>query len=70
MTIPTKGELQVTGVTTVRGYTKRCQVIIEPYEEKPGKYKVTQVYTDLRPGSAKVKVHVMNDSNKPVAATH
>ena len=66
MTIPAKGELQVTGVTTVRGYTKRCHIIIEPYEEKPGKYKVTPVYTDLKPGSAKVKVHVMNDSNKPV----
>ena len=66
MTIPAKGELQVTGVTTVRGYTKRCHVIIEPDEEKLGKYKVTPVYTDLKPGSAKVKVHVMNDSNKPV----
>ena len=66
MTIPAKGELQVTGVTTVRGYTKRCHVIVEPYEEKPGIYKVTPVYTDLKPGSASVKVHVMNDSNEPV----
>ena len=66
VTIPAKGELQVTGVTTVRGYTKRCHVIIKPYGEKQGKYKVTPVYTDLKPGSSKVKVHMMNDSNKPV----
>ena len=66
MTIPAKGQLQVTGVTTVRGYTKRCHVIVEPYGEKQGKYKVTPVYTDLKPGSSKVKVHVTNDSNEPV----
>ena len=30
VTIPAKGELQVTGVTTVKGYTKRCHVIVEP----------------------------------------
>ena len=66
VTIPAKGELQVTGVTTVRGYTKRCHVIVKPYGEKQGKYKVTPVYTDLKPGSSKVKVHVMNYSNKSV----
>ena len=66
VTIPAKGELQVTRVTMVRGYTKRCHVIVEPYGEKQGKYKVTPVYTDLKPGSSKVKIHVMNDSNKPV----
>ena len=66
VTIPAKGELQVTRVTTVRGYTKRCHVIVKPYGEKQGKYKVTPVYTDLKPGSSKVKIHVMNDSNKPV----
>ena len=66
VTIPAKGELQVTGVTTVREYTRRCHIIIEPYEGRSGKYKVTPVYTDLKPGSAKVKIHVMNDSNKPV----
>ena len=66
VTIPAKGELQVTGVTTVKGYTKRCHVIVEPYGEKQGKYKVTPVYMDLKPGSSKVKVHVTNDSNKPV----
>ena len=27
---------------------------------------MTPVYTDLKPGSSKVKVHMMNDSNKPV----
>ena len=64
VTIPAKGELQVTGVTT--GYTKRCHVIVEPYGEKQGKYKVTPVYIDLKPGSSKVKVHMTNDSNKPV----
>ena len=63
--IPAKGELQVTGVTTVKGYKKRCHIIVEPYGEKQGKYKVTPVYTDLKPGSSKVKVHMMNDSNKP-----
>ena len=31
VTIPAKGELQVTGVTTVKGHTKRCHVIVEPY---------------------------------------
>ena len=31
VTIPAKGELQVTGVTTVKGYTKRCHIIVEPY---------------------------------------
>ena len=56
----------MTGVTTVRGYTKRCHIIVKPYGEKQGKYKVTPVYTDLKPGSSKVKVHVMNYSNKPV----
>ena len=66
VTIPAKGELQVTGVTTVKGYTKRCHIIVEPYGEKQGKYKVTPVYTDLKPGSSKVKIHVMNDSNKLV----
>ena len=66
VTIPAKGELQVTGVTTVKGYTKRCHIIVEPYGEKQGKYKVTPVYTDLKPGSSKVKVHMTNDSNKPV----
>ena len=66
VTIPAKGELQVTGVTTVKGYTKRCHIIVEPYGEKQGKYKVTPVYTELNPGSAKVKVLVTNDSNKPV----
>ena len=66
VTIPAKGELQVTGVTTVKGYTRRCHAIVEPYGEKQGKYKVTPVYTDLKPGSSKVKVHVTNDSNKPV----
>ena len=66
VTIPTKGELQVTTVTTVKGYTKRCHVIVKPYGEKQGKYKVTPVYTDLKPGSSKVKVHMTNDSNKPV----
>ena len=66
VTIPAKGELQVTRVTKVKEYTKRCHVIVEPYGEKQGKYKVTPVYTDLKPGSSKVKIHVMNDSNKPV----
>ena len=66
VTIPAKGELQVTGVTTVKGYTKKCHVIFEPYGKKQGKYKVTPVYTDLKPGSSKVKIHVTNDSNKPV----
>ena len=66
VTIPAKGELQVTGVTTVKGYTKRCHVIVEPYGEKQEKYKVTPVYTELKPGSSKVKVLVTNDSNKPV----
>ena len=66
VTIPAKGELQVTGVTTVKGYTKRCHVIVEPYGEKQRKYKVTPVYTELKPGSSKVKVLVTNDSSKPV----
>ena len=66
MTIPAKGELQVTGVTTAKGYTKRCHVIVEPYGENQGKFKVTPVYTDLKPGSSKVKVLVTNESNKPV----
>ena len=66
VTIPVKGELQVNGVTTVKGYTKRCHVIVEPYGEKQEKYKVTPVYTDLKPGSSKVKVLVTNSSNKLV----
>ena len=66
VTIPAKGELQVTGVTTAKGYTKRCHVIVEPYGENQGKFKVTPVYTDLKPGSSKVKVLVTNESNKPV----
>ena len=66
VTIPAKGELQVTRVTTVKGYTKRCHVIVEPYGENQGKFKVTPVYTDLKPGSSKVKVLVTNESNKPV----
>ena len=64
VTVPPKGELQVVGV--VKGYTKRCHVIVEPYGEKQGKYKVTPVYTDLKPGSSRVKVLVTNDSNRPV----
>ena len=52
VTVPAKGELQVTGVTTVKGYTKRCHIIVEPYGEKQGRYKVTPVYTDLKPGSS------------------
>ena len=66
VTIPAKGELQVTGVTIVKGCTKRCHVIGEPYGEKPERYKVTPVYTDLKPGSSKVKVLMTNGSNKPV----
>ena len=66
VTVPPKGELQVVGVTAVKGYTKRCHVIVEPYGEKQGKYKVTPVYTDLKPGSLRVKVLVTNDSNRPV----
>ena len=66
VTVPPKGELQVVGVTTVKGYTKRCHVIVEPYGEKQGKYKVTPVYTHLKPGSSRVKVLVTNDSNRPV----
>ena len=66
VTIPAKGELQVTRVTTVKGYTKRCHVIIEPYAEKQEKYQVTPVYTDLKPGSSKVKGLVTNGSNKLV----
>ena len=66
MTIPAKGEVQVTRVTTAKGYTKRCHVIVEPYGENQGKFKVTPVYTDLKPGSSKVKVLVTNESNKPV----
>ena len=31
VTVPPKGELQVVGVTAVKGYTKRCHVIVEPY---------------------------------------
>ena len=50
----------------MKGYTKRCHVIVEPYGEKQGKYKVTPVYTDLKPGSLRVKVLVTNDSNRPV----
>ena len=61
VTIPAKGELQVTGVTTVKGYTKRFHVIVETYGEKQGKCKVTPVYTDLKPVSSKVKIHVTND---------
>ena len=41
-------------------------MIVKPYGEKQGKYQVTPVYTDLKPGSSKVKIHVMNNSNKPV----
>ena len=37
VTIPAKGELQVTRVTTVKGYTKRCHIIVEPYGEKQRK---------------------------------
>ena len=66
VTIPAKGELQVTRVTMVKGYTKRCHVIVEPYGEKQEKYKVTPVYTDLKSGSSKVKVLISNGSNKPV----
>ena len=66
VTIPAKGELQVTGVTTAKGYTKRCHVIVEPYGENQGKFKVTPVYNDLKQGSSKVKVLVTNESNKPV----
>ena len=66
VTVPPKGELQVVGVIVVKGYTKRCHVIVEPYGEKQGKYKVTPVYTDLKPGSLRVKVLVTNDSNRPV----
>ena len=66
VTVPAKGELQVTGVTMVKGYTKRCHIIVEPYGEKEGRYKVTPVYTDLKPGSSKVKILETNVSNKPV----
>ena len=66
VTIPANGELQVTGVTKVKGHTKRCHVIVEPYGEKQERCNMTPVYTDLKPGSSKVKMLVMNDSNKPV----
>ena len=66
VTIPAKGELQVTGVTTVKGHTKRCHVIVEPYGEKQERCNMTPVYTDLKPGSSKVKMHVTNASNKLV----
>ena len=56
----------MTGVTTVKGHTKRCHVIVEPYGEKQEKCNMTPVYTDLKPGSSRVKIHVTNDSNKPV----
>ena len=65
VTIPANGELQMTGVTTVKGHTKRCHVIVEPYGEKQEKCNVTPVYTDLKPGSSRVKIHVTNDTNKP-----
>ena len=45
---------------------KRCHVIVEPYGERQGRYKVTPVYTDLKPGSLRLKVLVTNDSNRPV----
>ena len=66
VTIPANGELQVTGVTIVKGHTKRCHVIVEPYGEKQEKCNVTPVYTDLKPGSSRVKIHVTNDTNRPV----
>ena len=66
VTIPANRELQVTGVTTVKGHTKRCPVIVEPYGEKQEKCNMTPVYTDLKPGSSRVKIHVTNDTNKPV----
>ena len=66
MTVPPKGELQVVRVTVVKGYTKRCHIIVEPYGERQGRYKVTPVYTNLKPGSSRVKVLVTNDSNRPV----
>ena len=66
VTVPPKGELQVVGVTAVKGYMKRCHVIVEPYGERQGKYKVTPVYTNLKQGSLRVKVLVTNDSNRPV----
>ena len=66
VTIPTNRELQVTGATTVKGHTKRCHVIVEPYGENQEKCNVTPVYTDLKPGSSRVKIHVTNDTNKPV----
>ena len=66
VTIPANGELQVTGVTTVKGHTKRCHVIVEPYGEKQEKCNVTPVYTALKPRSSRVKIHVTNDTNKPV----
>ena len=66
VTIPAKGKLQVTRVTMAKGYTKRCHVIVEPYGENQGKFKVTPVYTDLKPGSSKVKVLVINEANKLV----
>ena len=56
----------MTGVTTVKGHTKRCHAIVEPYGEKQEKCNVTPVYADLKPGSSRVKIHVTNDSNKPV----
>ena len=66
VTIPAKGELQVTGVTTVKGHTKRCHMIVEPCGEKQERCNMNPVYTDLKPGSSMVKMHVRNDSNKPV----
>ena len=66
VTVPAKGELQITGVTMVKGYTKRCHIIVESYGEKQGRYKVTPVYTDLKPGSSKVKIPMTNVSNKLV----
>ena len=66
VTIAANGELQVTGVTTVEGHTKRCHVIAEPYGEKQEKCNVTPVYTGLKPGSSRVKIHVTNNTKKPV----
>ena len=55
----------MTRVTTVKGHTKWCHVIVEPYGEKQEKCNMTPVYTDLKPGSSRVEIHVTNDSNKP-----
>ena len=64
--IPPKSVVEVSGVTELKGHGMRHALLAESCSEEPTKWKVAPTYTELKPGSSRVKIQVGNESEEAI----